>query len=106
VERRCARLLRERLTAELDAHWAGEGFRSLNILFSPVHSVRQVFSLMPTATDEDWAVIARRIGRVPEAYRGYRQTLEEAVRRDLLVAPRQVRTVVEQLNICLPHVIN
>ena len=35
VERRCARLLRERLTAELDAHWAGEGFRSLNILFTP-----------------------------------------------------------------------
>jgi uncharacterized protein (DUF885 family) len=98
VERRCARLLRERLSAELDAHWAGEGFRSLNILFSPVHQVRQVFSLMPTATDEDWAVIARRIGRVPEAYRGYRETLEEAARRDLLVAPRQVRTVVEQLD--------
>lgn len=98
VERRCARLLRERLTAELDAHWAGEGFRSLNILFSPIHSVRQVFTLMPTATDEDWAVVARRIARVPEAYRGYRETLEEAVRRDLLVAPRQVRTVVEQLD--------
>ena len=32
---------------------------------------------MPTATDEDWAVIARRMARVPEAYRGYRATLEE-----------------------------
>ncbi len=98
VERRCARLLRERLTAELDAHWAGDGFRTLNILFSPVHSIRQVFALMPTATDEDWAVVARRIARVSEAYRGYRETLEEAVRRDLLVAPRQVRTVVGQLD--------
>ncbi len=98
VERRCARLLRERLTADLDAHWAGESYRSLNILFSPVHSVRQVFSLMPTATDEDWAVVARRIARIPEAYRGYRETLEEAVRRELLVAPRQVRTIVEQLD--------
>lgn len=98
VERRCARLLRERLTTELDGHEAGEGYRSLNILFSPVHTVRQIFSLMPSATDDDWAVIARRLARVPEAYRGYRATLEEAVRRDLLVAPRQVRTVVEQLD--------
>lgn len=98
VERRCARLLRERLTAELDLHDAGEGFRAVNNLFSPVHSVRQIFSLMPSATDEHWSVIARRLARVPEAYRGYRATLEEGVRRDLLVAPRQVRTVVEQLD--------
>ncbi|RBY93015.1 DUF885 domain-containing protein [Blastococcus sp. TF02A-30] len=98
VERRCARLLRERLTAELDAHAAGEPFRTLNNLFSPVHSVRQVFSMMPAATEQDWSVLARRLARVPEAYRGYRETLEEAARRDLLVAPRQVRTVVEQLD--------
>ncbi|TKJ32489.1 DUF885 domain-containing protein [Blastococcus sp. CCUG 61487] len=98
LERRCARLLRERLTADLDADAAGESYRSLNILFSPVHSIRQIFSLMPSATDEDWAVIARRMARVPEAYRGYRATLEEGARRELLVAPRQVRTVVEQLD--------
>ncbi|WP_040338637.1 DUF885 domain-containing protein [Candidatus Blastococcus massiliensis] len=98
VERRCARLLRERLTAELDAYGAGEGYRSLNILFSPVHSVRQIFSLMPSATGDDWAVIARRMARVPAAFQAYRTTLEEAVRRELLVAPRQVRTIVEQLD--------
>jgi uncharacterized protein (DUF885 family) len=34
---------------------------------------------------------------VPEAYRGYRQTLQEGARRGLLVAPRQVDTVVGQL---------
>ena len=98
VERRCARLLRERLEAELASHEAGEGFRSLNNLFSPVHSTRQVFSMMPAATEEDWAVIARRLARVPEAYRGYRETLTEGGRRGVLVAPRQVRTVVAQLD--------
>ncbi|MGY1718495.1 DUF885 domain-containing protein [Blastococcus sp. SYSU DS0552] len=98
VERRCARLLRERLTAELDAHGVGEPYRSLNNLFSPVHSVRQVFSMMPAASEEDWSVLARRLARVPDAYRAYRETLEEAARRNLLVAPRQVRTVVEQLD--------
>ena len=97
VERRCARLLRERLGAELDVHEAGEGLRALSNLFSPVHSIRQVFLLMPTATDGDWAVVARRMARVPEAYRGFRASLEEGARRGLLVAPRQVSTVVEQL---------
>jgi uncharacterized protein (DUF885 family) len=97
IERRCARLLRERLGAELAGHEAGEGFRALSNLFSPVHVVRQVFSLMPTGNEEDWSVLARRIARVPEAYRGYRETLEEGSRRQLFVAPRQVDTVVEQL---------
>jgi uncharacterized protein (DUF885 family) len=98
VERRCARLLRERLSAQVDAHDAGEGLRQLSNLFSPVHSVRQVFSLMPTASDDDWAVVARRLARVPEAYRGFTASLREGARRNLLVAPRQVRTVVGQLD--------
>ncbi|MGY1635284.1 DUF885 domain-containing protein [Geodermatophilus sp. SYSU D00742] len=97
VERRCARLLRERLGAELAAHEAGEGLRALSNLFSPVHSIRQVFLLMPSASEEDWAVIARRMARVPEAYRGFRASLEEGARRGLFVAPRQVSTVVGQL---------
>jgi uncharacterized protein (DUF885 family) len=97
VERRCARLLRERLGAQLAAHEAGEGFRSLNNLFSPLHSMRQVFVLMPAQTEADWGVIARRMARVPEAFRGYRETLAEGARRGLLSAPRQVRTVVGQL---------
>jgi uncharacterized protein (DUF885 family) len=98
IERRCARLLRERLGAELAAHDAGEGFRALSNLFSPVHAVRQVFSLMPMETEADWSVLARRLARVPEAYRGFRATLEEGRRRGLLVAPRQVTTVVAQLD--------
>src|SRR5215212_9534283 len=98
VERGCARLLRERLGAELAAHEAGEGYRALSNLFSPVHSVRQVFLIMPTATEEDWAAVARRLARVPEAYDGYRTSLEEGARRGLFVAPRQVRTVVGQLD--------
>ena len=98
VERRCARLLRERLSAQVDAHDAGEGLRQLSNLFSPLHSVRQVFALMPSATEEDWAVIGRRLARIPEAYRGFTASLREGARRGLLVAPRQVHTVVGQLD--------
>ena len=98
VELRCARLLRERLTASLDQHEAGEGLRSLSNLFSPVHSVRQVFSMMPTGTPDDWAVLGRRLARVPDAYRGYLATLAEGASRGLFAAPRQVTTVVGQLD--------
>jgi uncharacterized protein (DUF885 family) len=98
VERRCARLLRERLTAALDLHEAGEDLRALSNLFSPVHSVRQVFSMMPTASVEDWAVLGRRMARVPAAYRGYRETLSAGAARGLFAAPRQVHTVVGQLD--------
>jgi uncharacterized protein (DUF885 family) len=98
VERRCARLLRERIGGELAMHEAGEGFLTLNNLFSPVHAIRQIFALMPAASQDDWAVIARRMARVPEAYRGFRETLEEGCRRGLVVAPRQAETVVVQLD--------
>ncbi|RBY78183.1 DUF885 domain-containing protein [Geodermatophilus sp. TF02-6] len=98
VERRCARLLRERLGAELAAHEAGEGLRALSNLSSPVHSIRQVFLLMPSSSEEDWAVVARRLARVPEAYRGFCAALEEGARRGLFAAPRQVATVVGQLD--------
>jgi uncharacterized protein (DUF885 family) len=98
IERSCARLLRERLGAELAAHEQGEGLRALSNLFSPVHAVRQVFSLMPAVTEDDWAVIARRMARVPEAYRSFRESLEEGARQGLLVGGRQVGTVVGQLD--------
>ncbi|MCZ2806208.1 DUF885 domain-containing protein [Modestobacter sp. VKM Ac-2983] len=98
VERRCARLLRERLTAALDLHEAGEDLRAVSNLFSPVHSIRQVFSMMPTRTPEDWAVLARRLARVPAAYRGYCESLIAGAAQGLFAAPRQVHTVVGQLD--------
>ncbi|MCZ2811434.1 DUF885 domain-containing protein [Modestobacter sp. VKM Ac-2979] len=98
VERRCARLLRERLTAALDLHEAGEDLRAVSNLFSPVHAIRQVFSMMPTRTPEDWAVLARRLARVPAAYRGYRESLTAGAAQGLFAAPRQVHTVVGQLD--------
>jgi uncharacterized protein (DUF885 family) len=96
-ERRCARLLRERLSAAVALEDAGESLRSLSTLSSPLHSLRQVFLIMPAATDDDWATIARRMTRVRGALDGYRATLEEGRSRGLLVAPRQVVTVLEQL---------
>ena len=97
VERAAGRLLRERLTADLDLFAAGEHLRQVSNLFSPVHAVRQIFSMMPTASTEDWAVLARRLARVPAAYAGYRESLLAGAAAGLFAAPRQVATVVGQL---------
>ncbi len=97
VERRCATLLRERLEATLALHDAGDDLRSVDTLFSTLHSLRSVYLLMPTATDEQWATVARRMAALPAAVDGYRTALAEGVRRGRLAAPRQVDAVVTQL---------
>ncbi|WP_030760188.1 MULTISPECIES: DUF885 domain-containing protein [unclassified Streptomyces] len=97
VERRCARLLRERLTAELAVHEAGEELRRVSNLSSPLHEVREVFTLTPTDTDEDWAAVARRLRAVPQALAGYRASLDTGLSRKLPAGPRQVATVIGQL---------
>ncbi|NUT25731.1 MAG: DUF885 domain-containing protein [Streptomyces sp.] len=97
IERRCGRLLRERLTAELAVHEADEGLRTVGNLATPAHSVREVFTVTPNETDEDWAAIAERLRAVPAAYAGYREALALGLERKLYAAPRPTATFVEQL---------
>jgi uncharacterized protein (DUF885 family) len=52
---------------------------------------------MPAATEEDWAVIARRMARVGDALGSYRAALAEGAARRLVAAPRQVSTMTGQL---------
>lgn len=96
AERRCARLLRERLTAELAVHEAGEGLRAVSNLLTPAHSVRGTFMSMPTTGDEDWAAIAARLRAVPDALAGYRASLAEGLARGLPGGPLQVTTMIDQ----------
>ncbi|MDT0458498.1 DUF885 domain-containing protein [Streptomyces sp. DSM 41527] len=98
AEQVCARLLRERLTAELAVHEAGEGLRTVSNLSSPLHHVREVFTVTPAETESDWAAIARRLRAVPAALEGYRAALDAGLKRDLPAGPTQVRTVIGQLD--------
>ncbi|MEV7771476.1 DUF885 domain-containing protein [Kitasatospora sp. NPDC086791] len=97
AERRCARLLRERLTAELAVHDAGEDLRAVRNLASPLHDLREAFTLMATGTEAEWQVVGRRLAKVPVALEQYRQTLVAGIERGLLSGPRQVTTVVGQI---------
>ncbi|MEU6987462.1 DUF885 domain-containing protein [Streptomyces sp. NPDC046324] len=97
AERRCARLLRERLTAELAVHEADEGLCAVSNMRSPAHSVRMVFTVMPTGTEEDWEAVAQRLRAVPTALEGYRASLALGLERKLLGGPRPTATFVGQL---------
>lgn len=97
AERRCGRLLRERLTAELAVHGAEESLRAVSNLSSPAHSITEVFTLTPTATDEDWAAVVERLRAVPAAYEGYRASLALGLERKLYGGPRATATFVGQL---------
>jgi uncharacterized protein (DUF885 family) len=96
-DRRCATLLRERLTAQLAVHDAGEHLAVLRPIASPVQTLQSLFLMMPTATPDDWDVVADRVAQVPAAAEGLRATLAEGLRRGVRSAPRQASTVVDQL---------
>ncbi|GAA1962322.1 DUF885 domain-containing protein [Kitasatospora viridis] len=97
AELTCARLLRERLTAELRVHEAGEHFRAVRNMHTPVHQLRSLFTMMPTATEEDWVPVLGRLRKLPAALDGYRSTLAEGIARKLLAAPRHAEVLGEQL---------
>lgn len=96
-ETRCAKLLRERLTAELALYDTGEHLRSVRNMGSPLHVLREMFIQLPKDTDSQWVSLGQRLARFGTAVEQYRMTLTEGVSRSLVASPRQVTTVAEQL---------
>jgi len=91
-DRRCARLLRERLEADLAMSAQGEHLRAISNLFGPPQRIRNTFLDMPAATGDDWAAIATRMARVPDALAGYRASLAEGISQGLIAGPRRYFT--------------
>ncbi|KQZ84300.1 hypothetical protein ASD56_09950 [Microbacterium sp. Root166] len=77
-----------------DAKW---NLRDLNVIASPAQDIRSVLDLMPTATTDDWTVIATRLKAVPGAIDGYITTLREGIAQGVVPARRQVEAVVTQI---------
>ncbi|MGH9291749.1 MAG: DUF885 domain-containing protein [Acidimicrobiales bacterium] len=96
-ERRCAKLLAERLPAALALSATGEHLRDVRPILGSLGSLQSIFILMPTATPDDWEVISRRMARVPTAVEGYVSSLREGIRLGLLAAPRLVEAELDQL---------
>ena len=85
------------LRLNLDLHDAGAHLRDLNVIASPAQDVRSVFDLMPTATVDEWSVIADRLAAIPAALDGYVQTLRAGIDAGVVPARRQVREVATQI---------
>jgi uncharacterized protein (DUF885 family) len=86
----------EQLRTEEEIRATGAEEARLNNIESPVQILRQVFDLMPTATAEDWAVIARRLTRLPDAIDSYLTSLTTAAARGDIVPRRQVDAGIAQ----------
>jgi uncharacterized protein (DUF885 family) len=88
--------MRERLGIQLELHEAGLDVGELNVIASPLQSMRDVFDLMPTETDDHWRVISERLSRIPDRAAGYGCALRAAVAAGHPPAVRQVARGVEQ----------
>ena len=91
--------MRESLSLDIERYDAGEHLRSISVLTSPIHSIRMSFDLAPRATEQDWANIAARLRLVPEGLASFRRSLDEGVRRGLVVARRQAAGCASQIGV-------
>ena len=82
------------LSLELnDAKWE---LRDLNNIASPAQGLRDIFDLMPTDTHDNWETIAHKLANLPEALRGYRESLTLGISHGIVPARRQVVEVITQ----------
>jgi uncharacterized protein (DUF885 family) len=89
--------LLERLGLELEMLDAGIWQHQVNAIASVVPEVRQVFDLMPTDTEEQWANIAARLGKVGATLDGYRATLAEQAGLGRVSAVRQIHDLAQRI---------
>jgi len=86
----------ERLGLAEETHAAGLDQMSLNVLASPLQSIRDIFDLMPTQTDGHWATFAARMSKIPAALDSYVESLRAAATSGLVSPKRQVEACAAQ----------
>ena len=96
-ERRCRDTVEDEISASLERYDAGLHYSGMNILHSPVQSLRQVFDMMPRENTEHWENIASRMEGIGDALGKYRRTLDEGISKDLTSPKRQTSGCVEQV---------
>ena len=96
VDRVTITAMTERLQLSEDRYAAGLDEMSLNVLASPLQGVRDVFDLMPQASEADWRTFAVRMAKIPAALEGYKESLLVARDRGQVSPRRQVTACAEQ----------
>ncbi|MDG4669046.1 DUF885 domain-containing protein [Mycobacterium sp. 236(2023)] len=88
--------MRERLGVLVDMHDVGLDVGELNVIASPLQTMRDVFDLMATDTEDDWATFGRRLAVIPQRVAGYADALRKAAASGHAPAARQVRRGIQQ----------
>jgi uncharacterized protein (DUF885 family) len=86
----------ERLQLSVERFDAGEVASELNVISSSLHSLRQVFDLMPTDGEEAVANIASRLNGFPEALDQVRRSLLDAAAAGHVSSRTQILEVAKQ----------
>jgi uncharacterized protein (DUF885 family) len=89
ADRLAAAYLRERLSAQLAWHDAGEPLVSLSTPFGRIASVRDSVDLLPRTDAEAWRDIAARMAAIPQMFASWRASLDEGLARGMSAARRQ-----------------
>lgn len=89
--------LSSELRLDLELHDAKAHLRDLNVIASAPQDLRAVYDLMPTASVDDWSVIARRLGALPAALEGYTASLRQGIAEGVVPARRQALEVATQI---------
>jgi uncharacterized protein (DUF885 family) len=84
------------LKLDLEKHALDFHLRDLNVLASPVQTLRETYDIMPTDTPDDWENIASRLNSSPTAIDQYIETLRLGIERGVVPAKRQVLEVLIQ----------
>ncbi len=96
-ERRCSETVQEEMSRSIDQYAAGLHYSGMNILHSPVQSLRQIFDLMPRSSAEDWENIASRMEGIADSIATYRVTLDEGMGKGITTSKRQTVGCIEQI---------
>jgi uncharacterized protein (DUF885 family) len=99
VDRVTVAALRERLglaVEQAERVLAGVDPVPLNVIASPVQTLRDIFDIMAKDTAEDWATVTRRLAAVPRALGQYAEALRHSASHRALAPRRQVEKVAAQ----------
>lgn len=88
--------MQERLGLAEEIYAAGLEDSAVNVIASPLQSIRGVFDLMPTNTDQEWATFGRRLAAVGSALDQWAQSLAGARDRGQVAPKRQVEACAQQ----------
>ena len=96
-ERRCSETVQDEMSWSIDQHASGLHYSGMNILHSPVQSLRQIFDLMARSSTEDWENIASRMEGIGDSLASYRATLDEGIDKGVTTSKRQTAGCIEQI---------